>query len=111
VQSLPQELSEYLTSDGSNPFRKWLLSFKDRQTRARIRVRLNRIRLGNFGDCRSVGDGVHELRIPMGPGYRIYFGRVGQVVTILLCGGGKRSQESDIRTAKRFWRDYQERVS
>jgi putative component of toxin-antitoxin plasmid stabilization module len=61
------ELLEYLTEDGENPFHKWLNSLKDRFARARIRVRLNRVRLGNFGDCKPVGKGVNELRVDYGP--------------------------------------------
>lgn len=80
------ELLEYLTENGQNPFRDWLEGLRDQQARARIRVRLNRIRLGNFGDSKSVGAGVSELRIPHGPGYRVYFGRKGNTVVILLYG-------------------------
>ena len=76
----PIELLEYLTEDGRNPFREWLEGLKDRRARARIRVRLNRVRLGNLGDCKSVGGGVSELRIRYGPGYRVYLGRKGNTL-------------------------------
>jgi len=77
--------------------------------RAKIRVRLNRVRLGNLGDCSSVGSGVSELRVPYGPGYRVYFGRQGGAVVVLLCGGDKRTQSRDIRQAQEFWQDHQRR--
>ncbi len=109
MESQPRELKEYLTREGINPFRKWLLSLKDVRARARIRVRLNRLRLGNFGDSKSVGDGIHELRIPVGPGYRVYFGTLGPVTILLLCGGDKRTQAASIRTAKEYWIDYKGR--
>lgn len=104
------ELLEYLTEDGRNPFRKWLDDLKDRQARAKIRVRLNRIRLGNFGDCKAVGKGVNELRIPHGPGYRVYFGRNGNTVVILLNGGDKKTQSRDIALAQAYWSDYLRRT-
>ena len=66
------EISEYLTPDGKAPFSEWLKSLRDRQARARILTRLNRVRLGNFGDCKTLGDGVFELRMTFGPGYRVY---------------------------------------
>jgi len=76
------------------------------RVRALIRKRLNRVRMGNLGDCRSVGDGVKELRIAFGPGYRVYFGEDGETIVVLLCGGDKSSQEADIRRAKEYWIDY-----
>lgn len=106
----PIELLEYLTEKGQNPFREWLEGLRDQQTRARIRVRLNRIRLGNFGDCKSVGGGVSELRIPHGPGYRVYFGRKGDTVVILLYGGDKSTQSKDIAIAQTYWNDYLRRT-
>jgi putative addiction module killer protein len=104
------EVIEYQTIDGRNPFRSWLLSLRDREARARVLVRLNRIRLGNFGDCRSVGGGVSEFRIPYGPGYRVYFGRKGDSVVLLLCGGDKRTQSGDIALAQQYWAQYVERM-
>ena len=105
------ELLEYLTENDRNPFRKWLEGLRDRQARAKIRVRLNRIRLGNFGDCKSVGSGVSELRIPYDPGYRVYFGRKGSKVVILLYGGHKRTQSKDIALAQEYWGDYLRRTT
>lgn len=101
------EIREYLRPDGSCPFRNWLRSLKDINARARIRVRINRIRLGNFGDCKPVGSGVSELRIDYGPGYRVYFGRAGEKLVMLLCGGSKKNQEKDIKLAKEYWHGYQ----
>jgi putative addiction module killer protein len=103
------ELLEYITEKGNNPFHEWLNSLKDRAARARIRVRLNRLRLGNFGDCKSVGKGVSELRVDHGPGYRVYYGKSEMTIVILLCGGSKRSQSKDIRLAQKYWADFQRR--
>jgi putative addiction module killer protein len=106
VPTRPQEVREYLTPNGANPFRDWFHSLKDGRTRARVRVRINRVRMGIFGDSKPVGGGVHELRLAFGPGYRIYFGRDGQTLVLLLCAGDKRSQGRDIQRAKSFWQDY-----
>jgi putative addiction module killer protein len=104
-----QEVRIYARSDGSEPFTEWLRGLRDGTTRNRIRQRIARLRLGNFGDTRSVGDGVLELRIHFGPGFRVYFGREGASVVILLCGGDKSSQERDIDRAMEYWRDHRSR--
>lgn len=111
MDDAPYTLDEYVTAEGKNPFREWLHGLRDVRARARIRVRLNRVRLGNFGDAKSVGDGVSELRIPYGPGYRVYFARTGSTVVLLLCGGDKATQKRDVNTAKDYWLDYQRRSS
>ena len=96
----------YEKSNGKSPFSQWLSALKDIKARAVIRARLNRIQLGNFGDCKSVGEGVVELKIAYGPGYRVYFGREGELIVVLLCGGNKASQSKDISQAKTFWKEY-----
>ncbi len=111
MNDLPFSLEEYVTEEGRIPFREWLHGLRDRRARAKIRVRLNRVRLGNFGDAKPVGNGVYELRIPYGPGYRVYFARTGQRVVLLLCGGDKSTQKSDIAKAKAFWKDYKRRTA
>jgi putative addiction module killer protein len=94
-----QDVRIYARSDGSEPFTTWLRGLRDGATRNRIRQRIARMRLGNFGDARGVGDGVQELRIPFGPGFRVYFSREGDSVVILLCGGDKSTQARDIARA------------
>ncbi|HEX5339085.1 MAG TPA: type II toxin-antitoxin system RelE/ParE family toxin, partial [Gallionella sp.] len=89
------EILRYQTEAGKEPLTEWLLSLRDKQVQAKIRIRLKRLETGNFGDCDPVGDGVMELREHLGAGYRVYFGRHGQTVVILLCGGVKKSQPAD----------------
>ncbi len=103
-----QEIVVYETSDGKLPFWEWLMNLKDRKGRSVIQARIERVRLGNFGNSRAVGEGVQELKIYFGPGYRVYFGRDGQRIVILLCGGDKSSQQDDINYAKQLWRNYQD---
>ena len=81
-------------------FARWLTGLRDERAKARIAERLHRFGAGNPGDIKSVGDGVTEMRIDYGPGYRVYYTRRGSVVVILLCGGDKRGQQRDIRRAK-----------
>jgi len=106
VETRPRTIEEYLDPSGNSPFASWLDNLRDRQARAAIRKRLNRIRLGNLGDSKALGGGVHELRINFGPGYRVYYGLDGETVVVLLCGGDKSSQARDIATAKQHWKDY-----
>ncbi len=103
------EVFRYQTEDGTEPITAWLQSLRDKQAQAKIRVRLKRLEAGNFGDCDAVGDGVLELREHLGAGYRVYFGRHGQTVVILLCGGTKKSQTTDIKIAKEYWQDWKRR--
>ncbi len=99
----------YVKENGSVPFNDWLESLRNKKARAKIRARINRIRLGNLGDCKSVGEGVSELRINFGSGYRVYFAQQGNTIVILLCGGNKSSQNKDIKQAKLYWQDYKRR--
>lgn len=99
----------YETSRGKCPYNEWLKSLKDLQGKAKIRVRIDRLEMGNFGHCRNVGDGVYELKIDYGPGYRIYYGMIGRTCVLLLSGGTKRGQDSDIKRAKEYFADYKAR--
>lgn len=103
------ELRRYQSADGSEPMTNWMSALRDRQARARIETRLARVALGNFGDSKPCRDGVHELRIDWGPGYRVYYARHGQTVILLLLAGDKRSQDADIEQAIAYWQDYKRR--
>lgn len=103
------EIVRYKTSVGLEPVSEWITSLTDKLALARIRMRLKALNAGNFGDCKPVGNGVLELRIHIGAGYRVYCGRYGEAIILLLCGGDKRSQESDIRLAKAMWTEWKER--
>ena len=91
-----------ITLEQTGEFAAWLVALGDHKAKARIVARIEAAKLGNFGDCDSVGDGVSEMRIDFGPGYRVYFMREGRVIYLLLCGGDKSSQKKDIRRARRM---------
>jgi putative addiction module killer protein len=99
----------YRTVEGRFPYREWVQSIADKTTRAAVLARVDRLAFGGFGDWKSVGGGVCELRIHIGSGHRVYFGREGTAVVILLCGGEKRSQAADIKQAQKYWKDYEKR--
>lgn len=105
------ELRRYQLENERIPFTEWLSTLRDVRARAQIEIRLRRVAVGNFGDCKPVGDGVSELRVDVGAGYRVYFGRHGQTLVILLCGGDKASQKMDIQHAKDYWADWKRRTS
>ena len=107
MEPIPRELLNYVTEEGRCPFEDWLNGLRDVNGRAIVRKRLNRIRVGNLGNTRSLGEGVWELKIDFGPGYRVYFGEDGPRLVILLVGGDKGSQDRDIVKAKEYWKDYQ----
>lgn len=104
------EIRHYLTIDGADPIASWLGDLRDVQAKIAIIRRLNCLEQGNFGDFKPLRDGVHELRIDVGPGYRVYYARAGKVVMLLLCGGSKKTQTADIDRACEFWRDWQDRT-
>jgi len=104
------EVRHYLTPSGRDVFGDWITALHGRRAVSAVLLRIGRIRRGLFGDCKSVGDGVQELRIDIGPGYRVYFGRVGDRLIILLCGGDKRGQRGDIEKAKQYWANYSQRT-
>src|SRR5690349_3905702 len=109
-EAQPQRITTYVTRTGQVPIEEWLAALRDRQARARIRARIDRLSLGNAGDTRSVGRGVWELRIDYGPGYRVYYAQSGRDLLLLLCGGDKTTQAADIRVAQTYWADYQQRT-
>jgi putative addiction module killer protein len=96
---------EYVDDSGRIPFREWL-SELDLAIRARVQARVLRFETGNLGDHKEVGGGIWEARLDFGPGYRLYFGRSGRDVILLLLGGDKRSQKKDIKRAQEFWAKY-----
>jgi putative addiction module killer protein/probable addiction module antidote protein len=99
----------YQTPDGRNVVAEWLQELRDVKARARITIRLRRVIAGHLGDCKPLREGVWELRIDHGPGYRVYYARTGRSLILLLCGGDKRKQEADIDRAVSYWRDWQRR--
>src|SRR4030065_2070379 len=99
------EVRSYQTTAGDEPVTEWLSALNDAQARARINARIARLAAGNFGDCKPLRDGVWELRIDQGPGYRVYYAMVGRMCLLLLCGGDKRKQSADIHRAVEYWND------
>jgi putative addiction module killer protein len=106
---MKKELRIYRAKNGKEPFTDWLFSLKDKVTRAHITNRLNRVILNNYGDCKPVGEGVYELRIHYGSGYRIYFADQERTIVLLLIGGSKKTQSKDIKTAQKYWEEFRER--
>ncbi len=92
MEAQPRDIQRYITSNGKVPFADWFDVLKDSRAKVRIEARLERVKLGNLGDYRSVGEGVCELRIKYGSGYRVYFGFRGSTIVLLLCGGDKRKE-------------------
>ena len=103
------EVRHYLTHAGVDPLSVWLQQVRDPVAKIQMVKRINRMEQGNFGDNSFCGDGVWEMRIDVGAGYRIYYARAGSQIMLLLCGGDKRTQDADIRIAKRYWKDWQQR--
>lgn len=103
------QIRHYLTADNKDVVTDWLQSLRDARAKTAVIRRLNRLEQGNFGDFKALRDGVYELRIDVGPGYRVYYAQSGKTVVLLLCGGIKRTQAADIARACDYWRDWKNR--
>jgi putative addiction module killer protein len=103
------EILRFIDESGEDVFGDWLAGLRDNRAAAKIAVRINRMAAGNFGDCKSLREGVSELRIDWGPGYRVYYAMVGKVCVVLLGGGDKRRQSADIDRAIENWNSWLER--
>jgi len=104
------EIRHYLTPEGKDIFLEWIEGLRDRTARIAIDRRINRLESDNFGDHKFCRDGVWELRVDMGPGYRVYYALAGTRIVLLLAGGDKRTQNADINRACAFWGDWQRRT-
>src|SRR5487761_358451 len=104
------EIRHYISHAGKDVFDDWLSQLADARAQAKIVSRINRLAVGNFGDCKRLRQGLCELRIDWGPGYRVYYATFGRVCVLLLCGGDKRKQSSDIDRAFGYLKDYKERT-
>jgi putative addiction module killer protein len=109
-EAVPRRVEAYVTRDGKNVFQKWLDELVDQRARMLIDKTVAKVRLGNLGQHKSVGEGVQEIVLDYGPGYRIYFGEHGATLVILLCGSTKKRQEKAIEQAKGYWKDWKERT-
>jgi putative addiction module killer protein len=98
----------YQDLDGSRPYRKWMDEWRDPCAKVKITARINRVKIGNLGDYKSVGGGVLELRVHYGPGYRVFFGIDRKEIVILLCGSDKSDQIAGIEKAKELWNCYKQ---
>ena len=107
MEAIPKAAKTYKTLEGKKPFTEWFRALKDSKGKVAIVDRIDRAKLGNLGNYEPVGEGVLELKIFVGPGYRVYIGLDGQELVILLCGGDKSTQaRKDIELALKYWADY-----
>ena len=106
---MSKAVDEYTDEQGRSPYAQWLDGLRDARARARIIMQVDRMELSLLGDVEPIGEGLSELRIHYGPGYRVYYGREAQHAYLLLCGGNKSSQKEDIKQAKANWADHKRR--
>lgn len=104
------EIIHYTTEDGTNPYQKWVDALRDNRARIAVLRRIDRAALGNFGDHKACRDGVSEMRMDVGQGYRVYYFQHGQMLVVLLCGGDKRTQDADISKAVTYRADFLRRM-
>ena len=104
------EIVHHTTEDGTDPYQKWVDSLRDNRAKIAVLRRIDRAALGNFGDHKACRDGVSEMRVDVGPGYRVYYFQHGQTLVVLLCGGDKRTQDADISKAVSYRADFLRRM-
>ena len=109
MHRMANSILEFMDEQGNSPYATWLSSLRDARARAKIIIQVDRMELGLFGDVEPIGDGLSELRIHYGPGYRVYYGKEEQHVYLLLCGGHKSTQPRDIKRAKAYWQKHKRR--
>jgi putative addiction module killer protein len=102
-------INEYTDEQGKSPYADWLRGLRDNRAKAKIIMQVDKMELGLFGDVEPIGEGLSELRIHYGPGYRVYYGKEGHRVFLLLCGGDKSTQSKDIKKANEYWKDHKRR--
>ena len=102
-------IGEYIDKRGKSPYAQWIMKLRDARAKARIIMQVDKMELGLFGDVEPIGEGLSELRIHHGPGYRVYYGKEGPQSYLLLCGGNKSTQSKDIKRAREYWTDYKRR--
>lgn len=109
MRAIPRIVQNYVTPDGRELFEQWLQGLSDTKVRGRIKARIDRLEDGNFGDSKSLGKGLWELRLDFNAGYRVYYGKAKKIVVILLCGGDKHTQRKDIKKAEEYWAEFKSR--
>lgn len=105
VETKPKDIRIHRTPEGREPFTEWIEKLKDKKIRAAILARIDRLRGGNFGDYKSLGENLYELRIRYGAGYRVYFGKADKIIIVIVCGGSKSAQKQDIQRAMAYWEE------
>jgi putative addiction module killer protein len=108
VSTIPKKVVIFEDANGNEPFTQWLMRLRDGMSQKRILARIRRVEQGNYGDYKAVGDGIFELRLFFGSGYRVYFGEDDETLVVLLMGGDKDSQDRDIAKAQAYWLEYQD---
>lgn len=111
MPAMKNTINEYTDEQGKSPYARCLSRLRDARAKAKIIMQVDKMELGLFGDVEPIGEGLSELRIHYGPGYRVYYGKDGQHVYLLLCGGDKSTQSKDIKQAKAYWQDHKRRNS
>jgi putative addiction module killer protein len=110
MRDMKNTINEYIDDSGKSLYADWLKDLRDAKAKAKVMMQVDKMELGLFGDVEPIGEGLSELRLHYGPGYRVYYGKEGQQVFLLLCGGDKSTQSKDIKKAKECWKNHKRRI-